>query len=293
MPFASCHEAAAARCCAQLLGSSSRGCRCRRIRSMGMEAAIAAFTTAFGLAALRSCFADCADHAACSPSCVGAAAPVSEGAAIARDASAALIAAAWRASRQSHAARAAARLAAALSEASHSARSAPLAQMTGAYAPPPHRAQPLPRFSFDPGVRLLPDGEHRPAVHCSGLFAGLRCSRLRCTALLLRPGLGPAQWSSRAPLPSRPWGQQVWGPRHSYSRRYRLALALTGSAVHPGAMTEALAASEELRRSADDGPYVPFDEPAWLQQAEAAEARQRDRRTLRSVAFGLQTSHTA
>ena len=29
MPFASCHEAAAARCCAQLLGPSSRGCRYR------------------------------------------------------------------------------------------------------------------------------------------------------------------------------------------------------------------------------------------------------------------------
>ena len=40
----------------------------RRIRSMGMEAAMAAFTTAFGLAALRSRFAECADYAACSPS---------------------------------------------------------------------------------------------------------------------------------------------------------------------------------------------------------------------------------
>ena len=81
---------------------------------MGMEAAMAAFTTVFGLAALSSRVAECADYAACSPSHVGAAAFASVGAAIACNASAALIAAAWRAFRQSRAARAAARLAVAL-----------------------------------------------------------------------------------------------------------------------------------------------------------------------------------
>ena len=45
----------------------------RRLRSMGMEAAIAALASAFGLAALRSRFAEDADRVAHSPSCVGAA----------------------------------------------------------------------------------------------------------------------------------------------------------------------------------------------------------------------------
>ena len=58
---------------------------------------MAAFTTVFGLAALSSRVAECADYAACSPSHVGAAAPTSVGAAIACNTSAALIAAAWRA----------------------------------------------------------------------------------------------------------------------------------------------------------------------------------------------------
>ena len=261
----------------------------RRIRSMGMEAAMAAFTTAFGLAALRSCFADYADHAACSPSCVGAAAPVSEGAAIAHDASAALIAAAWRACRQSHAARAAARLAAALSEASHSARSAPLAQVTGAYTPPPHRtaaAQVLIRSWRAIAAR------RRASTGCALLRAVCRSTlqpaQVHCSDTPTRFGPSPVVIASTAPFTSV--GAAGLGATPQLQSPLPPGLGLTGSAVHPGATTEALAAREELRRSADDGSYVPFDEPAWLQQAVAAEARQRDRRTLRSVAFGLQTS---
>ena len=261
----------------------------RRIRSMGMEAAVAAFTTAFGLAALRSRFAKCADDAACSPGSVGAAAPVSVGAAVARDASAALIAAAWRACRQSRAGLAAARLAATLSEASHAARSAPLAQVTGAYAPLPHRtaaAQVLIRSWRAIAAR------RRASTGCALLRAVCRSTlqpaQVHSSDTPTRFGPSPVVIASTAPFTSV--GAAGLGATPQLQSPLPPGLGLTGSAVHPGATNEALAAREELRRSADDGPYVPFDEPAWLQQAEAAETRQRDRRTLRSVTFSQQTS---
>ena len=268
----------------------------RRIRSMGMEAAMAAFTAVFGLAALRSRFAECADYAACSPSYVGAAAPVSVGAAIACDASAALIAAAWRACRQSRAARAAARLAAALSEASHSARSAPLAQVTGAYAPLPHRtaaAQVLIRSWRAIAAR------RRASTGCALLRAvhrsTLQSAQVHSSDTPTKFGPSPVVIASTAPFTSV--GAAGLGATPHLQSPLPPGLGLTGSAVHPGATNEALAAREELRRSADDGPLqsitaatapVAHDRRQLL--AEAAETRQRGRRTPRSMAFSQQTS---
>ena len=205
----------------------------RRIGSMGMEAALAAFTTVFGLAALRSRFAECADYAACSPSHVGAAAPASVGAAIACNTSAALIAAAWRACRQSRAARAAARLAVALTEASHIARSEPLIQATGAYAPLPH---------FTAAAQILIRSWRAIAARrraCTG------CALLRAVH---RPARSPAKFLPSPVIFASTAPFQIVGTDSSLACDRRQLLA------------------------------------------QAAETRQRDRRTRRSIAFSQQTS---
>ena len=229
---ANCLEADAAHGCAQLLGSSSRGCRYREHRGaacptlpvdVGMEAAIAALASAFSLAALRSRFAEDADRVAHSPSCVGAAASSPVGRAITCNTSASRIAAAWRACRQSRAAHAASRLTVALSDASHAARSAPLAQATGAYAPPHHHtaaAQVLirswrataARRRASAGCALL------KVVHRPKLQSAQAHSPDAPTQFLP----GPVVIATTSPFRSV-WGQRVWEPRYSCSRPYRLA----------------------------------------------------------------------
>ena len=291
----------------------------RLIRSMGLEAVIAACTVVFGLAALRNRFADSTESAACDSGNVGAAAPVSVGAATAHNATTSLaaarqIAAAWRAFRQTHASLAEAKLAAALAEASRTARSAPLAQATGAYAPPPHHtaaAQILIRSWRAIAAR------RRAATGCALLKAIQRSA----------PALQSATTRSSA----------------SASKLLRLppGLGLTGVTASPGATKEALAAREKLRRHAErkqvafsptiellqstpatalaasppvtvaapltgltptaltfvgagDSLTVPSVYPARRERlAEAAEARQMhdiDRRTPRSQAFRQRTS---
>jgi len=210
---------------------------------MGMEAALAAFTTVFGLAALRSRFAECADYAACSPSHVGAAAPTSVGAAIACNTSAALIAAAWRACRQSRAARAAARLAVALTEASHIARSEPLIQATGAYAPLPH---------FTAAAQILIRSWRAIAARrraCTG------CALLRAVH---RPARQSAQVHSSDDAPAKFLPSPV-------------IFASTAPFQIVGADSSLACDRRQLL-------------------AQAAETRQRDRRTRRSIAFSQQTS---
>ena len=215
----------------------------RRIGSMGMEAALAAFTTVFGLAALRSRFAECADYAACSPSHVGAAAPTSVGAAIACNTSAALIAAAWRACRQSRAARAAARLAVALTEASHIARSEPLIQATGAYAPLPH---------FTAAAQILIRS-----------WRAIAARRRACTGCaLLRAVHRPARQSTQV---------------HS-----------SGDAPAEFLPSPVIFASTAPFQIARTDSSLACDQRQLL--AQAAETRQRDRRTRRSIAFSQQTS---
>ena len=215
----------------------------RRIGSMGMEAALAAFTTVFGLAALRSRFAECADYAACSPSHVGAAAPTSVGAAIACNTSAALIAAAWRACRQSRAARAAARLAVALAEASHIACSEPLIQATGAYAPLPH---------FTAAAQILIRS-----------WRAIAARRRACTGCaLLRAVHRPAQQSAQM---------------HS-----------SGDAPAEFLPSPVIFASTAPFQIVGTDSSLACDRRQLL--AQAAETRQRDRRTRRSIAFSQQTS---
>jgi hypothetical protein len=215
----------------------------RRIGSMGMEAALAAFTTVFGLAALRSRFAECADYAACSPSHVGAAAPASVGAAIACNTSAALIAAAWRACRQSRAARAAARLAVALTEASHIARSEPLIQATGAYAPLPH---------FTAAAQILIRS-----------WRAIAARRRACTGCaLLRAVHRPARQSAQV---------------HS-----------SDDAPAEFLPSPVIFASTAPFQIAGTDSSLACDRRQLL--AQAAETRQRDRRTRRSIAFSQQTS---
>ena len=292
----------------------------RRFRSMGMEAAIAALASAFSLAALRSRFAEDADRAAHSPSCVGAAASSPVGRAITCNTSASRIAAAWRACRQSRAAHAASRLTAALSDASHAARRVPSAQATGAYAPPLHRtaaAQVLirswrataARRRASAGCALL-KAVHRPKLQSTQTHSPDAPTKFLPGPVVIATtspfgsvgaaGLGAFSLQPQSPLPP--------------------GLGLMGSTAHPRATNEALAAREQLRRSADDGPLQsttaapaavasaaprtsmastaltsvgagssPTHERRQL-LAEAAETRRRDRRTPRSVAFSQMTA---
>ena len=286
----------------------------RRFRSMGMEAAIAALASAFGLAALQSRFTDDADRVARSPSCVGAAASFPVGRTITCNTSASRIAAAWRACRQSGAAHAASRLTVALSDASHAARSVPLAQATGAYAPPHNRTT---------AAQVL--------IRSWRAIAARRRASAGCALLkaVHRPKLQSAQaHSPYAPtkfLPgpvviatTSPFGSVVaagLGALLQLQSPLPPGLGLTGSTAHPGATNEALAAREQLRRSADDGPLQSImaaptavacaaprtsmastaltsvgagSSPTYERRqllANAAETRRRDRRTPRSVAF--------
>ena len=291
----------------------------RRLRSMGMEAAIAALASAFGLAALRSRFAEDADRVAHSPSCVGAAVSSPVGQALTCNTSASRIAAAWRACRQSRAAHAASRLTAALSDASHAARRVPSAQATGAYAPPLHRtaaAQVLIRSWRATAAR------RRASAGCALLKAvhrpKLQSTQTHSPDAPTKFLPGPVVIATTSPFGSV--GAARLGASLQLQSPLPPGLGLTGSTAHPGATSEALAARKELRRSADDGllqsitaaPAAVASAAPWTRLAstavtsvgagssptherrqllaDAAETCRQDRRTRRSVAFGQQTS---
>ena len=284
----------------------------RRLRSMGMEAAIAALASAFGLAALRSRFAEDADRVAHSLSCVGAAVSSPVGQALTCNTSASRIAAAWRACRQSRAAHAASRLTAALSDASHAARRVPSAQATGAYAPPLHRtaaAQVLIRSWRATAAR------RRASAGCALLKAvhrpKLQSTQTHSPDAPTKFLLGPVVIATTSPFGSV--GAARLGASLQLQSPLPPGLGLTGSTAHPGATSEALAARKELRRSADDGllqsitaaPAAVASAAPWTRLAstavtsvgagssptherrqllaDAAETCRQDRRTRRSV----------